>query len=226
MLAGNATYDSAADIPAVVPVFPLTGALLLPRVHLPLNVFEPRYLAMVDSVIGSHRLIGVTQPCFDDAANQMRSAPHLCGVGGLGRIVSFEETGDGRYLISLAGVSRFRIVEELQSVTEFRLCSIDCAEFEEDLAEETDGGGVDRQAVIKAFKDFLAANDLEADWKSVRSASDEALVNTLAMMSPYGPAEKQALLEAPDLKSRAATLVAITEVELARQGGDDHVVMN
>ena len=226
MLAGNAKYETAADLPATVPVFPLSGALLLPRVHMPLNIFEPRYLAMVDSVMGGDRLIGITQPCFDDAANRMRSVPRLCSVGGLGRIVNFQESGDGRYIISLAGVCRFRVAEELATLTDFRICRIDCSEFEEDLVEDKAGEEVDRQAVIKAFQEFLAANDLEADWRSVGSASNEALVNTLAMMSPYGPAEKQALLEAPTLKARAATLVAITEVQLARQSGGDNVVMN
>lgn len=226
MLAGNAKYESLSDLPATVPVFPLSGALLLPRVHMPLNIFEPRYLAMVDSALGGDRLIGITQPCFDDAANRMRAVPRLCDIGGLGRIVNFQETGDGRYIISLAGVCRFRVAEELSTLTEYRICRIDCSEFEADLVEDKASDDVDRQAVIKAFQDFLAANDLEADWHSVGSASDEALVNTLAMMSPYGPAEKQALLEAPTLKARAATLVAITEVQLARQCGGDNAVMN
>ena len=220
MLAGNAKYQRAEDIPDEVPVFPLAGALLLPRVHMPLNIFEPRYLAMVDAALAGDRVIGVVQPRFDDTSNEMRSRPKLCTVGALGRIVNFQETGDGRYTISLAGISRFRILEEVETPDDYRTCRISCEEFADDLTNLHGESHVDRQAVIKAFQDFLAANDLEADWKSVQGASNEALVNTLAMMSPYGPAEKQALLEAPDLQSRAATLVAITEVELARQGGD------
>lgn len=220
-MAGNRAYRDASDLPADIPVFPLTGALLLPRAHLPLNIFEPRYLQMVDHALAAERIVGIVQPRFDDERNQTRSRPELCGVGGLGRIVSFQETGDGRYLISLEGVCRFRIREEMAVDTLYRRCRIDVADFLGDLADGRGEKEVDRDQVIRVFKDFLEANDLEADWKSVRGASNEALVNTLSMMSPYGPAEKQALLEAPDLAARAATLVAITEIELARQGGDD-----
>lgn len=224
MLAGNTSYEAAADVPHVIPVFPLTGAVLLPRVHMPLNIFEPRYLAMIDAVLGTHRAIGIVQPRFDDKANEMKAKPDLCQVGGLGRIVSFQETGDGRYIISLAGVCRFRIAEELAVTTPFRQCKIDVTPFESDL--ETGEKEVDRASVIRVFKDFLAANELEADWKRVQNASNEALVNTLAMISPWGPAEKQALLEAPDLQARADTLVAITEVQLARQDNGEKSVLN
>ena len=145
-------------------------------------------------------------------------------VGALGRLVSFQETGDGRYLIQLAGITRFRILEEVRGAQPYRRCRITADRFAADLGSLEGDGGVDRDALIRAFQSYLDANDLEADWKSVRAASNEALVNTLAMMSPYGPAEKQALLEAPDLKARAATLVAITEMELARQSGEKPVL--
>ena len=226
MLAGNKTYESLSDLPGEIPVFPLTGAMLLPRAHLPLNIFEPRYLAMVDHALAADRVVGIVQPRFDDPGNRNRSTPELCDVGGLGRLVSFQETGDGRYLISLEGISRFRIVEEVQTTTPFRLCRVAFDEFLSDLDAGCGEREVDRAAVIRVFKDFLAANDLEADWKSVGGASNETLVNTLAMMSPYGPAEKQAMLEAPDLKARAATLIAITEMELARQGSEKKPVLN
>ncbi|MEM7694585.1 MAG: LON peptidase substrate-binding domain-containing protein [Pseudomonadota bacterium] len=219
MRIGNKTYETALDVPATVPVFPLSGALLLPRSHLPLNIFEPRYLAMVDEALATDRLIGMVQPRFDDDEGARTTAP-LCAVGALGRIVSFQESGDGRYLIQLAGVCRFGILEEVDRGEDFRRCRISAAAFTADFTGETGEDEVDRDALINAFQSYLDANDLEADWKSVKAASNEALVNTLAMMSPYGPAEKQALLEAPDLKSRAATLVAITEIELARQGGE------
>jgi hypothetical protein len=127
-------------------------------------------------------------------------------------------------LVQLGGVCRFTIAEELATTTLYRRCRISCERFAEDLDTPRDEEAVDRDALIRAFQDYLDANDLEADWKSVQSASNEALVNTLAMMSPYGPAEKQALLEAPDLSSRAETLVAITEMELARQSGDKPVL--
>ncbi len=210
----------------MIPVFPLTGALLLPRAQLPLNIFEPRYLEMVDHALAGERVIGIVQPRFDDADNPTRSRPELCAIGGLGRVVSFQETGDGRYLISLEGICRFRILEETDSPGKFRTCRVDMSPFALDLERESGEKDVDRDSVIRVFKDFLEANDLEADWKSVRGASNEALVNTLSMMSPYGPAEKQALLEAPDLAARAATLVAITEIALARQGSDEKPVLN
>ena len=225
MRIGNMSYKTVAEVPTTVPVFPLSGALLLPRAHLPLNIFESRYLKMIDDVLGADRVVGMVQPRFD-GANEDDDAPPLCDVGALGRLISFQETGDGRYLIQLAGVTRFSIVEELFGDAPYRRCRIDASRFADDLTNLHGEGDVDRASLIRAFQSYLDANDLEADWKSVRAASNEALVNTLAMMSPYGPAEKQALLEAPDLKARAATLVAITEMELARQAGGEKAVLN
>ncbi|WMS44828.1 LON peptidase substrate-binding domain-containing protein [Acuticoccus sp. MNP-M23] len=220
MRIGNTAYENVREIPDSVPVFPLSGALLLPRSHLPLNIFEPRYLAMIDEALATHRVIGMVQPRFDGEAGSDPEAPPLCEIGSLGRITSFQESGDGRYLIQLAGICRFKVLEEVDEGDIFRRCRISAEDFACDLDGESGEEDVDRDALIEAFQSYLDANDLEADWKSVRSASNEALVNTLAMMSPYGPAEKQALLEAPDLRARAATLVAITEIELARQAGD------
>ncbi len=220
MRIGNTAYENVREIPDCVPVFPLSGALLLPRSHLPLNIFEPRYLAMIDEALATHRVIGMVQPRFDGPEASDPDAPPLCEVGSLGRIISFQESGDGRYLIQLAGICRFKVLEEVDEGDLFRRVRISAEDFAADLDTETGEEDVDRNALIEAFQSYLDANDLEADWKSVRSASNEALVNTLAMMSPYGPAEKQALLEAPDLRARAATLVAITEIELARQSGD------
>ena len=225
MRIGNMSYKTVAEVPTTVPVFPLSGALLLPRAHLPLNIFESRYLKMIDDALGADRVVGMVQPRFD-GANEDDDAPPLCDVGALGRLISFQETGDGRYLIQLAGVTRFSIVEELFGDAPYRRCRIDASRFADDLTNLHGEGDVDRASLIRAFQSYLDANDLEADWKSVRAASNEALVNTLAMMSPYGPAEKQALLEAPDLKARAATLVAITEMELARQAGGEKAVLN
>jgi hypothetical protein len=230
MRIGNRSYESVGEVPATVPVFPLSGALLLPRAHLPLNIFEPRYVQMIDDVLAGDRVIGMVQPRFDrgdsDEDETVEEAPPLCAVGALGRIVSYQETGDGRYLIQLGGICRFRILEELETSRLYRECRISCAEFADDLSSDFGEENVDRDALIRAFQNYLDANDLEADWKSVRAASNEALVNTLAMMSPYGPAEKQALLEAPDLAARAETLVAITEMELARNSSGDKPVLN
>ncbi|WP_315926364.1 LON peptidase substrate-binding domain-containing protein [Mesorhizobium sp. SP-1A] len=217
MQAGNAHYRQGADLPATIPVFPLAAALLLPGGRMPLNIFEPRYLQMLDQTIAGDRLIGMVQPAFD---GEMRAddEPELCNVGCVGRVTSLSETGDGRYLISLQGVCRFRIVQELAVKTPFRQCRI--APFLADLAEDPSAAEIDRPALLRTFRAYLEANELEADWESVSRADNTMLVNALSMMSPYGAAEKQALLEAPDLKARAETLIAITEMALARANED------
>ena len=217
MQAGNARYRTEKDLPDAVPVFPLEGALLLPGGRMPLNIFEPRYLEMVDHVLGHARLIGMVQPRLDGAV-RADGEPLLSEVGCLGRLTSFAETGDGRCLISLQGVCRFRVASEITVKSPFRQCRI--TPFIADLDPEAGASEVDRTALLKAFRAYLKANDLDADWESVSRAENATLVNALAMMAPYGPAEKQALLEAPDLKSRAETLIAITEIELARDGDD------
>jgi Lon protease-like protein len=213
VVAGNRRYEAAADLPSAVPVFPLAGALLLPSGQLPLNIFEPRYLAMVDAAMAGDRLIGMIQPAFGADANSEH--PKLCEIGCIGRITEFSETGDGRYGIVLSGVSRFRVVEELSVETPFRRVRISVAGFG-DLSEPLNGeDAVDRAALLKTFRDYLTANDLEADWDSVNRASNAGLVTALSMMSPWGPPEKQALLECPDHAARARTLIAITEMALA-----------
>jgi Lon protease-like protein len=215
--AGNAHYRLDTDLPSTVPIFPLEGALLLPGGRMPLNIFEPRYLEMVDEAIAGSRLIGVIQPSLD-GARRADGEPELCNVGCAGRIIALSESGDGRYLISLQGVCRFRIVQELAVKTPFRQCRF--APFLTDLDEDQAEAGIDRPALLKAFRAYLQANDLEADWESVSRAENAMLVNALSMMAPYGPAEKQALLEAADLKTRAETLIAITEMALARENED------
>lgn len=220
MQVGNARYLKPQDLPETLPVFPLTGVLLLPGAQLPLNIFEPRYLAMFDDALAGNRLIGMVQPAFGEGAQETASNPHqpLCNVGCVGRITSFAEMEDGRYLISLTGICRFRLLSEGNMVKGYR--TFKTAPFATDLSASDDDTQVDRNALLAAFRAYLEANKLEADWESVERASNRTLVNSLAMMSPYGPAEKQALLEAPDLKSRAETLIAITEIVLARNFGD------
>jgi hypothetical protein len=217
MKAGNSVYSNLSDLPSVVPLFPLSGALLLPAANMPLNIFEPRYLAMIDDAIDTHRMIGMIQPRFD--INDDEENPPLCDVGCMGRITAYQETGDGRLVVNLAGVCRFRVMQETAGVNGYRVAEI--AGFGDDLEENIEAArAVDRDGLLRTFKQFLEANDMEADWDGVREAGTETLVNTLSMMSPYGPAEKQALLEAPDLKTRAETLVAITEIALAREAGE------
>ena len=216
-------------IPAIIPVFPLSSALLLPRGQMPLNIFEPRYLAMVDYALGHERLIGMVQPRFERDGSPVLGldpdTPPLCTVGCLGRISAFQETDDGRYLMTLTGVCRYEIEEEETAITPFRMCRVTTDRFHEDFEEGTGEKLVDRDALLGAFKAYLEANDLEADWSGVEKASNEALVNALCMMSPYGPPEKQALLEAEDLRARADTLIAIIELSLARESQDDRTTL-
>ena len=212
----NAQYRGPIEMPGVIPVFPLPGALLLPRGQMPLNIFEPRYLAMVDDALrDGHRLIGMIQP--DVAHSESAERPVLYKIGCVGRITQLAESGDGRYLIELTGVARFRVEEELKVATPYRQCRVTYAPFADDFIPRKGESAVDRAALLAALTDFLKANDLKADWEGIDKAPNEALVNALSMMSPYGTAEKQALLEAPDLKTRAEILVAITEIELAKK---------
>lgn len=215
---GNARYVKDSDLPALVPVFPLTGVLLLPGGHLPLNIFEPRYLAMFDTALAGDRLIGMVQPSLHQPGEPLPHPSTLSQIGCLGRITSFSETGDGRYIVSLTGVCRFRLIEEVSTGNPYR--TFKHAPFMADLSSEDDDEAVDRANLLRVFRDFLDANQLDADWDSVERAGNRMLVNSLSMMSPFGPAEKQALLEAPDLRSRAETLIAITEIVLA-QGGSE-----
>jgi uncharacterized protein len=210
----NVAYRGPGDLPDVIPVFPLAGALLLPRGQMPLNIFEPRYVAMVDDALAGRRLIGMIQP--DPAHRRSEARPQLYRIGCVGRITQFGETGDGRYLIELTGIARFSVAEELIVPTLYRQCRVNYEPFVDDFEARKGEDAVDRKALLAALRAFLKANDLKADWDGIENAPNEALVNALAMMSPYGAAEKQALLEAPDLKTRAEILVAVTEIELAK----------
>jgi hypothetical protein len=212
----NAEYRGPADLPKVIPVFPLPGALLLPRGQMPLNIFEPRYLQMVDDAFrDGHRLIGMIQP--DVTHSQSNERPALFKVGCVGRITQLAESGDGRYILELTGVVRFKILEEKTVLTPYRQCQVDFSAFLDDFIARKGEEEVDRKALLQALTQFLKANQLKVDWDGIESAPNEALVNALAMMSPYGPAEKQALLEAPNLKTRAEILIAVTEMDLAKK---------
>jgi uncharacterized protein len=210
----NVEYTGPADLPRVIPIFPLGGALLLPRGQMPLNIFEPRYLAMIDDALKTSRLIGMIQP--DLSHGDIDGVPLLYSTGCVGRITQFAETGDGRCLVSLTGVARFRVLSELVVTTPYRQVEVSYEPFLSDFVARSGETDVDRDSVLASLRKFVDANDLKIDWKSIAAASNEALVNALCMMAPFGPREKQALLEAQDLKTRADLLVAITEIELAR----------
>jgi uncharacterized protein len=206
-------YNRPADLPQKLPVFPLPGALLLPRADLPLNIFEPRYLEMISDALSGERIIGIIQP-RDDSDTTDR--PKLMKVGCAGRITSYAETPDGRMLVTLTGISRFSIKSEMTVATPYRQVVANFKPFAIDLVMDLGANEVNRPALLTAFKDYLSANNMSADWSEINAASTEVLVNTLSLLAPYPASEKQALLEAPDLKTRADVLVALTEMALSK----------
>lgn len=208
----SSRYREPSDLPKTIPLFPLAGALLLPRTDLPLNIFEPRYLLMIEEAMKAERIIGIIQP--QGSSDSSKAA--LEAVGCAGRITSYSETDDGRLLVTITGVCRFTIVEELDAATPFRQASVDYRPYAVDFVSETGARSVNREQLIKAFRQYLEANDMSADWNEVEAVSTEVLVNTLSLLAPYPARDKQALLEAPDLKSRADVLVALTELALAK----------
>ena len=209
-------------LPDTIPVFPLDGVLLLPRGHLPLNIFEPRYLQMFEDALGRGRLLGIIQPQAADA-----SPPPLTKVGCLGRISSFSETDDGRMIVTLTGLARFRVAEELNVLTPYRQVAADYRPYEADLIADVGGLDVNRDGVLDVLRRYLDLNGMQADWEAIESSGNEALVNSLCMISPYGAQEKQAMLEAHSLAERAEILIALTEMVLAesgRSGANDNAV--
>ncbi len=209
-------YSSSAGLPRELPVFPLMGVLLLPRGRLPLNIFEKRYLAMFDDALGGDRLIGMIQPS-DSYAND--PVPALFSVGCAGRITSFSESGDGRYLIALDGVARFRITEELSPRRGYRRVIPDWSPFAADLGEDT--GAIDRHRLIELLRAYFRQQQLSANWDAIGQAPDERLVTSLAMICPFQPPEKQALLEADCLSDRARLMMGLLEIAIAGHGEDD-----
>jgi hypothetical protein len=209
---------SLADLPDNIPVFPLPGALLLPRARLPLNIFEPRYLAMLDDALKTqHRLIGMIQPIV---LPEGKSTGRLHQIGCAGRVTAFQETEDGRYLITLSGISRYRLVGEVEGFTPYRRATVDWTSFERDLGRGEVDTGFDRAAFLRTLARFFETAQLSSDWDSLKEADVELLVNSLSILCPFDPEEKQALLEAPTLSNRRETLVTLMEFAL-RSGGDE-----
>ncbi len=208
-------------LPAAIPIFPLSGALLLPNGQLPLNIFEPRYLRMVDDALGAERMIGMIQP-LDPARGG--DEPPLYDVGCAGRITSFTETGDGRYLITLTGLHRFRIEGETGDAAPYRIANVDWGAFNIDAHRDISGDTVDREEFIEIMQDYLEAESLKTDWDAVDEAPIEALVVSLAMGCPFAPNEKQALLEAVTVADRAECLMALMEMSGADETGGDQTL--
>lgn len=208
-------YVKASDLPQVIPVFPVDGALLLPRGQLPLNVFEPRYLNMIDDAMAGERVIGMIQ-----TFGGQRARPHLAPVGCAGRITSYAETADGRYLITLTGAARFNVVAELPVQSPYRQVRADFSPYEDDLKAPPEDYAFDRDRLLAALKAYLARHMLDVDWETAQAAPEEALVNSLAMALPFEPPEKQALLEADGLIERRETLTALLEIDAAESSDE------
>jgi Lon protease-like protein len=209
---------SLSNLPATIPVFPLTGALVLPRARLPLNIFEPRYLQMIDDALKTdHRLIGMIQT--REVPSDIGDPP-LHSIGCAGRITSFTETDDGRYLISISGVSRFRILNSKTGFTPYMMADVNWTDFERDLGKEEVDTSFNRPEFLKQLEAYFEANELQTDWDSLKDASEEMLINSLSMMCPFGPEERQALLESPCLKTRRETVATLMEFFL-RSSEDD-----
>ncbi|MEM1063926.1 MAG: LON peptidase substrate-binding domain-containing protein [Pseudomonadota bacterium] len=209
-----------ADLPTTIPVFPLPGALLLPRARLPLHIFEPRYLAMLDDTMKTrHRLIGMIQPRDVPDGQEKR----LHSIGCAGRLTAFSETEDGRYMITLSGVSRFRVQREVEGFTPYIRCDVAWDGFSRDLGNTEHDTSFDRDHFLDLLSRFFEERQLSTDWDSLKQAEDELLINSLSMLCPFDPEDKQALLEAPSLSTRRETLVTL--IEFALRGGLNEDVM-
>jgi Lon protease-like protein len=214
-------YRRPSDLPPRIALFPLRGAILLPRATLPLNVFEPRYLQMLDDVLSGSRMLGIIQPDGNDDPGESpeNKDSGLRRVGCAGRVTAYQELDDGRLLITLTGIARYEILEEPASAKPYRIASVSYDRFASDFDIGRGEDQVDRVNLIRVLRAYLEQNRLKADWTSIERASSEFLINALCVMSPYGPEEKQALLEAEDLKRRAEVLIALAEMELASTSG-------
>lgn len=214
-------YRRPRDLPPRIPLFPLRGAILLPGASLPLNVFEPRYLALVNDVMSGSRILGIVQPHTAQEAGESPRGKSvgLRRIGGAGRITAYQEHDDGRYSIVVTGVSRFELIDEAETDKPYRIGSVSYDRFATDFTRGLGEEMVDREKLLRALKSYLDHSKLTTDWTMIERASSENLINALCVMSPYGPEEKQALLEAQDLKTRADVLVALSEMEMAARGG-------
>jgi Lon protease-like protein len=214
-------YRKPSDLPVAIPVFPLGGALLFPKAVLPLNIFEPRYLAMVDAALVGHRLIGMIQPAgiISPVAPGEADSPDLAQVGCAGRITGFQETEDGRYLIALTGIARFRVREELPHDGPYRIVRADWEAFAADLDRQPALEDAARTRLLDALKSYLERGAMRADWTAVDEAPVDTLINSLSAGCPFTNPEKQALLEARTLEDRCAALITLLEMERPGQGG-------
>jgi uncharacterized protein len=210
-----------SDLPEILPIFPLSGALLLPRARLPLHIFEPRYLALLEDCLKTRsRLIGMIQPRDTPEGQESR----LSAIGCAGRLTSFSETEDGRYMVTLTGISRFRLLDEVQGFQPYRRFHIDWSPFQRDLGSEETDPIFNRAAFLALLARFFQARQLGTDWSGLKEAGTEHMINALSMLLPLAPEDKQALLEAPTLVTRRETLVTLLEFALRSGGSNDEVM--
>ena len=216
-------YNSTTDLPGEIAVFPLSGVILLPRASLPLNIFEPRYLQLFDDIMRTTRLVGIVQPVGEGGptGSPQDRAAALREIGCAGRVTTYQEHEDGRLTVVLTGVARFRTADEKVVAHPYRVVGADFAEFADDLEPGHGEDSVDRERLLDTLRRYLAQRNLKADWSAVMRTGSEQLVNWLSVASPFGPGEKQALLEASTLKDRAEALITLAEMELATGGGGD-----
>lgn len=207
-------FRKPEDLPGVFPIFPLAGALIFPRSTLPLNIFEPRYLNLIDDVLAGQRLMAMIQPM---ERGMGLGKPALAGVGCLARITSFTETPDGRYLITLTGINRFSLVREVETLAPYRQIAADYSRFRDDLNAPV-GADINRIGLSAALSRYVEVNGFSADWSAVEEAPAETLVNALAALCPFEPEEKQALLEAGSLRERVDALIALLELNSTSRG--------
>ncbi|HET8727219.1 MAG TPA: LON peptidase substrate-binding domain-containing protein [Alphaproteobacteria bacterium] len=215
-MSGSPFFPSFDELGATIPIFPLTGVVLLPRGLLPLNIFEPRYIEMVDDALATDRMIGMIQPV---APNDPADRPPVYGTGCAGRITSFDETEDGRYLITLTGICRFRVAGELPATTAYRRAEADWSGFAGDFDQPTID--LDRKRLCTVLTGYFRQHGISANWEAIRDTPDERLVTSLVMICPFGPSEKQALLEAPTLAERAEMMISLIEMAVLGRETDD-----
>ena len=217
--------QTPTDIPASVPIFPLTGALLLPYARRPLNIFEPRYLEMIDYALKGDRLIGLIQP-KDTTEESPQGAVPVQKIGTIGRITHFEEMEEARYFVILEGVCRFEFVKEMPTMSPFRRAMVTTEPFASDFDREFGEEAVDRTRFLKMMRDYAEFGNFDLNWDEIEKTGTADLVNFCCMVSPYGAAEKQALLEANSLEARAETLIAMAEIEMAKGDGEQTPRLN
>ncbi len=216
----NIRPNSIAEIENTVPLLPLSGALLLPHTQRPLLIFEPRYVALINDILTKNRILGLIQPESNAEESPKNQETPLRKIGSLGYLRAFEEQTNGKYVVVLDGLSRFEILEELQTKHPYRVAKINMAPYADDFDPQTGIEHVDREEFLALMRTYSNFANFEFDWDGIKDIDTTQLVNMCCVMSPYGAIEKQALLEATSINQRAQTLIALAEMEMAKAGAN------